>query len=148
MTKLVQALSRFAVAGIAFGYGVALAEWARVLSTPFTILYGYALLCFPLVAATLILINRAFRDDFPLNRTDSLQKVVGHAPAWSKAVAAAGVLVSFAAPLVFLGGSTHLSIEQWRIAEPKVRAVLYLSFAFPWFLSVLGLQSVAARRAA
>jgi hypothetical protein len=146
VARLAQTLSRLAVAGIVFGYGVALAEWARIFSTPFAVLYGYALLCFPLAAATIILINRAFRKDFPLNRTDSLRKIVRHAPACSKVLAGAGVLVAVAAPLLFLGGSVHVSIEEWHNAEPKVRAVFYLSVAVPWCLSLLGLQSVASHR--
>jgi len=143
--RFAESASIAVIAGGCFGYLLAIGEWLSLATLPFELLYGYAIALFPLAALTIITIGQRFRDDFPLNRSDSLSRVASFAPPWSKLLAAAACVVAVAAPLLTAGGSIQLSHAEWAAAPHSIRAAFFVAFAAPWFIVLVGLKAVAQR---
>ena len=126
------------------GYALGAFVWTGLLFLPFLGLYLYALPMFLLWAATMILTGRTFESDFPMNRTDSLERVLKLAPGWSKVFVPASIAVSFGVPMLKAGGSIH--VASWATAQDWERAIFFVAMACFYAMPLPFLLAVRARR--
>jgi hypothetical protein len=114
------------------------------MSLPFLGLYAFAIPVFALWAITITLTSKVFSPDFPMNRPDSIERVLKFAPLWSKALPVISIAVSFGVPIIKAGGS--LQVASWEAAQNWERAIFFVAIACFYAMPLPLLLAVRERR--
>jgi hypothetical protein len=100
---------------------------------------------FAMAGAAILVASFTFRSDFPLNRGDTIPRMLKSGPRWAVPLVVKLGAVAVGLAVWFSGGKCHHDVIVWSEATGTERALLFCIMSPFWFLQFLLLLASADR---